>query len=284
MANQYTNGWTEQEDFILREKASILSASEIGRLISRTEGAVWNRASRLGIALSGTSRKYNFNEHFFRRLTPVSAYWLGVIWADGHLSKDGVIIQVIASDATWLQILADDIETDSPLIFAKDRNAVKLSIYSVQMLRGLTSYGLQVGNRTEMSLLPTSIPNDLVSHFIRGLFDGDGCVACSNKARSCFQVSITNTDSLCHWILAKTQEKLSVGGGVYKRQSCNVSDWVIGGRKQIQKFVDWIYLDAQRYLQRKFDRFAELGFETASSESFTLVEERRPSKLAVSLA
>jgi len=263
MGNQYTNGWTEQEDFFLKEKASILSAKEIACSISRTEGAVWNRASRLGIALSGASRRYNFNEHFFRKLTPISAYWLGVIWSDGHLSKDGLIIQVTSSDATWLQMLADDIKTDSPLRFAKDRNAVKLAIYSVQLLKDLAIYGLQIGDRTKKSLLPMSIPGDLIPHFVRGLFDGDGCVTCSNRARSCFLVSITNTGSLCHWLLAKTREQLSVGGGVYQRKSCNVSDWVIGGRKQIQKFANWIYLDAQRYLQRKFDKFTGLGFEIA---------------------
>jgi len=92
--------WTAKEDQFLLENAGTLSSKDIGIALSRSSRAVRSRAERLKIPLtgwrSGKYRKYSFNEHFFEDLNALSAYWLGVLWADAHLSNYGVISPLVS--------------------------------------------------------------------------------------------------------------------------------------------------------------------------------------------
>jgi hypothetical protein len=255
--------WTIEQESFLRENANLLSSEDIGHHLSKTGKAVRHKAERLGISLSGGFRRcykaYSLNEQFFAELTPITAYWLGVIWADGTITQNGIRIEVIASDKSWLELFTEDIKSSAPIRHNEERNSVRLGIYSRLFLQNLLGYGLAIGNRTKMSLLPLGIPDNLIPHFVRGVFDGDGCFTMYGEHGAI--VTVTNTEAMCNWILNKTRQFLNVYGGVYQRKTCNVSDWKMGGRRQVQRFAEWIYNDASRYLQRKRNKFIENGFK-----------------------
>jgi len=274
--------WTTEEDRFLTEKANILTSNDIGDLLSRSSKSVRRRAETLGVSLTGYKRReykqYSLHTDFFVKLNPVSAYWLGVIWSDGSLTDYGIRIAISSKDGDWLQALVSDIGSSSSLTQITGRNAIGLGLYSTKLVEALLYYGLEVGDRTQKNLIPQNIPNVLLHHFVRGLFDGDGNFTYYGKDGCYSCVCITNTHTLCNWIWDITKKQIGVRGGVYRRKTGNVSDWKVGGRNQVLAFADWLYCDAERFLMRKRNKFQEY------CKASKVAEERRPAELAVSLA
>lgn len=265
MANQYTDGWTQAQDDLLKEKANIMSAKEIGYILSRTQGAVYIRASKLGIRLiSPRRRRYSLNSRFFAEPNSTNVYWLGALWADGHVSREGITLMISDRDKEWTRALAIALDSNAPLRFVESKNAVRFTAYSVTLVSDLQKYNLFPGNRVESPMTPVNIPDMFVNHFVRGLFDGDG--SCGKGNRGSGRVEITNSPLLCDWVFNITQKTIGVGGGVYNRKSPNTSDWVLCGRRQVQRFVDWIYEDANYFLPRKAEKFHSLGFYLTSTK------------------
>ena len=63
--------------------------------------------------LSDAMKQYSVNEDYFEDInTPEKAYWLGLLYADGHITKEGdrVAIALQAQDGYLLQQFIDDIE------------------------------------------------------------------------------------------------------------------------------------------------------------------------------
>ena len=255
--------WTAAEERFLLENANALSSRDIGVALSRSPRVVRSKAGRLKISLSGWHsgkyRKYSLNERFFENLSALSAYWLGVLWADAHLSRYGVVLSISQRDAEWLQLYIADLDSDAPIAQNRRRGAVIGGLYSTQLVTSLSHYGLKAGDRTRTPSVPRNIPDEYLRDFLRGLFDGDGNFNQRGKYESI--VTITNTRAMCDWILHVTRQFLDVGGGVYNRRRCNVSDWKLGGRRQVQLFVKWIYTGAVRYLPRKRNKFINYGFQ-----------------------
>jgi hypothetical protein len=95
------------------------------------------------------------------------------------------------------------------------------------------------------------IPKELDSHFIRGIFDGDGCIHVCHKGQ--LQFSIIGTKKLNE----KIQEKLIKNCGVnntkisLRGKNLSFSQLHHGGNKQVPKIMNWLYKDADIYLERK---------------------------------
>ena len=94
----------------------------------------------------------------------------------------------------------------------------------------------------------TSLPivsDDLASHFIRGLFDGDGSYTKNH-------IQIVGTEQTCRWLLNLTQRLVGVGGGAYERPNRGCWLWDVSGGRQTPKLMNWIYKNPTRYLERKY--------------------------------
>lgn len=131
-------------------------------------------------------RKHLFNESFFEIIdNEKKAYWLGFICADGYINNRGNTVGItldIKDKEHLLLFLKDLCSNSNKLSFRKaqyDKNhkfteKVSLNLYSRKMHKDLCNLGLD--NNKSYSLKEIDIPNDLKNHFIRGYFDGDGCV------------------------------------------------------------------------------------------------------------
>lgn len=116
------------------------------------------------------------NEKFFHTWTQESAYILGFIYADGHLTKDGEAIRVGMS-SNDLQLLTDinnamgseyKISVDN-----KNKNPnYRTGFYRKEMSDRLMELGLTL-NKSKTITFP-DVPLDYLPHFIRGYFDGNG--------------------------------------------------------------------------------------------------------------
>jgi intein-encoded DNA endonuclease-like protein len=122
------------------------------------------------------------------------------------------------------------------------------------MATSLISHGC-IPRKTYSMKFPNTVPSDLLEHFCRGYFDGDGCI-CTN-GRSGWMVQICGTES---FLLGFAGVLSAIGiidsFGIYKR--IGVHMLTFSKKESILKLRDWFYKDATIYLERKFKKFQEI--------------------------
>lgn len=126
--------------------------------------------------------KHPINEQFFSHWSPDMAYVLGFFYADGSMIDDkcsrGKYIRFTNTDLQILEDIKKALASKHSIYVTKasiNRKAkYVLSIGSKRMFSNLTKIGLAT-NKSLVILVPT-IPSIYVNDFIRGYFDGDGCI------------------------------------------------------------------------------------------------------------
>ena len=117
------------------------------------------------------------------------AYLLGWIASDGWLHENGTVgIGVNIRDIDVLEVLRDFICPDLP-IADYDKSMKRLLIYSNQWyksIQGHLNLGFKKGdshNKSYLVQMPIDISDSLKWCFLRGLFEGDGCVSITKNIR-----------------------------------------------------------------------------------------------------
>jgi len=141
------------------------------------------RLQKKGLKLR-PNRKYSVDEDYFDVIdTEHKAYWLGFAMADGTVSSRGVFEFTLKSeDSYMLEIFKDDIGSNAPII-EKEVSlngycypASRLAISSRKFTDNLIKHGC-IQNKTKVvSMENIDVPQELIRHFIRGYFDGNGCI------------------------------------------------------------------------------------------------------------
>lgn len=133
------------------------------------------------------------------------------------------------------------------------KNQYRITINNKHISERLVELGCGKA-KTSVIKFPNSeqVPLDLVHHFVRGYFDGDGSVS-SGKW---FKIDIISTPEFLinlQYIL-----KDSIGINITKlntsrkySKEVNIATLNIGGRLQCIGFKDWLYKDATIFLERK---------------------------------
>lgn len=124
------------------------------------------------------------NHSYFSEIdSEKKAYWLGFLMADGcvFVPKRGAMrmsVHLASRDAAHLDLLKNEIEAGAKISVAPA--SVKLIVCSDEMCVDLIANGCSP--RKSLKLKYPPVRSDLVGHFIRGYFDGDGSV-CNHGGR-----------------------------------------------------------------------------------------------------
>lgn len=215
-------------------------------------------------------RKYLVNETYFDKIdTPNKAYCLGFLYADGSnsISKSTITMSLQEDDFQILENIRLEIGSEKPLEFLDYsnkhdfgytyKNQYRLNIFSKHMCNSLQSIGM-LPNKSLILTYP-DIPDNLHSHFIRGYFDGDGsvCQIIKSANNHAVQLTITSTETFCQKLCEICKDKIGITGHIYNA-SCNngiTKVFNLSGRNLVKTFLDWIYTDAELYMERKHERY-----------------------------
>jgi len=197
-------------------------------------------------------RKYNFNLSFFKEIdTQEKAYWLGVLFADGNIntSRNRVTLSSIDKEMIWY--LKRSLGKTAPIKSlppnGMHRRRYYLDLCSKEMMDDLIRHGC--GPRKTFVILPPVLDPELVRHFIRGLWDGDGTVDKNGK-----NTSVAGTKSILEWIRDVLHRELGLFlRKIRPRPGCYILDY--GGAITMDKLRTYLYKDATIFLPRKRDRF-----------------------------
>lgn len=143
--------------------------------------------------LCGKSKnRYYLNDTYFENIdTPDKAYFVGLLASDGNVfkrkngdSKSIIKISLQKQDRKILDVFRLYIESDKP-IYEHERDKKNHSdictfeIVSDKIANDLLKYNI-TQNKTYVFSTPI-LPKELMSHYFRGYFDGDGSITCANN-------------------------------------------------------------------------------------------------------
>ena len=216
-------------------------------------------------------RKYKINENYFDIIdTEHKAYTLGFLYADGYNNekKNIVKISLAEEDIDILYQIREPICPDKPLRYYKYKNENIQPQYSFVIDNGhiskkLSEFGV-VQAKTFKLKFPTFLDRSLIRHFIRGYFDGDGCITkgYSRTNYSKYYISFISTDKfiegLQEYLLLNLDIKIKKTQIRYPERNNNIRMLGIGGNLQVEKLLNYLYDDSTIFLQRKYEKYLEL--------------------------
>ena len=266
----------EQEELIVKLYQECGSTTKVGRAFGVEHKVIERVLRRLGIDRTGAGRRsYRLNEHYFDEIdTPNKAYILGFLYADGSncMSKRTISMSLEERDKAILERIRNEIGSERPLEFLDYsnkhdfgytyKNQYRLLLFSAHMCRTLESHGM-VPNKSLVLTFP-KIKDELLSHFIRGYFDGDGSVA-QGKRETNFILTITSTNDFCKKVQEIVEKETGINCHIYDASNHNGITKVLAtsGKLQVKTFLDWLYKDADLFLERKYNRYIQYFYNVA---------------------
>lgn len=200
------------------------------------------------------NRIYSINGTVFDTIdSEQKAYWLGFLFADGHVSRRTLSIGLAAADGPHLSRLAELLESDAPIVDRLNNGypTATVAFTDEHMTVRLQELGIKT-RRPDPLITFNSIPDHLQSHWIRGYFDGDGTIKLKAVAEFCGP----------HILLECLRETLApeVGrsGSLYPHVKSKVWYLAYAGRPSCLALAEYLYRDATIFLERKRHRFNAL--------------------------
>ena len=204
--------------------------------------------------------------------TEEKAYWLGFLYADGCISKDykhlRLYIGIIYKE--HLYKFVNTIKSDNKVsIHGEDNQFIKTCICCKQMCLDLSKNGC-VPNKSLILEFPNKdiVPTHLLRHFIRGYFDGDGCISHSTGMRKRPDRNINKLYPYDKWTLKFVGTKSMMEGIAYYmnmnnklyNQISKKNHYTLkcGGKSLVKEKLDILYENATIYLDRKYDKYKKL--------------------------
>lgn len=213
----------------------------------------------------GTSKniKHQYNRGYFKNIdTEEKAYWLGFFYADGYVNKSFVMLHISAKDRDHILKFQHSLNAETvPIKMRNEYSSVQFAVCSIEMSKDLTDKGCFQGKSLTLKFpTETQVPSHLISHFMRGYFDGDGCIYVGNKiSPSCFSVVGTK-------LFLDTYERILLRVINRKRRNKRVhqNNWNINterfcyyGNETLAAIYSFLYKDAVTFLERKKVKFEE---------------------------
>ncbi len=209
------------------------------------------------------------NVKYFEKIdSEDKAYFLGFIKADGYIDhqRNRFALRINKGDIEILQRLCDALNLPQERInkivkssnskhYSKNRqDCVELAITH----REFVSYFQDVKSESILN----RIPENLVYHFIRGYFDGDGCISYRNIKQLRFQLNIMgspNDDHMLKFICKYFNFNIFIDkrSNLPLIQSSNI--------KTLESFRDKCYDNCFVYLTRKKVKFDLFKFSKETS-------------------
>ena len=231
---------------------------------------------------TGVNRKYKVNDNFFKTWTHDMAYILGFWWADGFIYKNRFYITQHKKDQYLLEIFLKKMESDNPIRTDKRCNCIFAEITSKSIVEDIKALG-GTEKKSKTCIFP-NVPEKFLSDFIRGHFDGDGCITHNfNQCRNKFYTSNIASGSMMfleklHSILKEkipeikgtihtVNAKKGIAINGRKLKSNSTTHTLCLGVNDTKKLGHFIYRDNPNLkMERKYNKFIEAGEITIANK------------------
>lgn len=268
----------EMRSTVLAEYQKGAGTCEIAEKLNVKRWVPWRILSDAGVQLRRKSvYKKKYNQQFFDEYSPESAYWAGFILADGNITRNSSLLQMSLSnvDESHLLKFCEAIGLENKL--TPDGDCVRMSVSGKHVCQSLADNFGVYPRKSNVCVFPEQIPKHLWSHFIRGVFDGDGCVTTKTNSQSEYPssqkkyIAINFTGSITLLDFLKNYFHSHIGVVVGRGSVTGIPPTHIVGRhkktgqisysgKNAMKILKNIYHESHESirLSRKFNKFKQM--------------------------
>lgn len=250
-----------------------LSLTELSKLSGIDRRTLSVNFKNMGIEIVNRQNITKFNETIFDIIdTEEKAYWLGFIFADGCIGykNNSFELSLALKDINHLQKFSKFMKFLKPI--KTDSYRCRFMVSNKHLWNTLNSYGC-----TPRKSLTLKFPNkdifkseDLIRHFIRGYFDGDGCIT--------FHKNINSVTSICNVLgttdfLNKFEDSINFKNKITrcKDKRCNKDNDTYGlffKTSESLDLINYLYTNSSIYLDRKFKLYSFFKNGCRSLEEF----------------
>lgn len=249
--------YLEAMELYKRKEYSLCQLSDMYNI---NRGCLSAYFKKCGVEVEKLPHKKKCNTRIFRIIdTEEKAYWLGFLYADGCVSnnRNTVEIALCEKDKKHLEKFKNFIQSEHKICFHPNDmgNSYRISIRDDDLKQDLINLGC-VPQKSLILTFPSEekVNKLLVKHFIRGYFDGDGCVCKTEKTEYIDLLGTFEFLSSVKNILDDENIKTTMVP-LKKDSGKNTFRLVITNKDGRKKFLEYIYKDAKIYLDRKYNKF-----------------------------
>ena len=220
--------------------------------------------------------KYEYNKDYFSKIdTSDKAYWLGFLYADGcinrfyrgeKLKSMTLELGLCYQDKEHLEKFKNCLESNIPIsektnkLKGKEYKSVRIQLNSTKLCYDLCDLGC-TPNKTYNIKFPSFdiVPKEFMRDFIRGFFDGDGCIFISTmNGKPHIETTITGMSDMLKSIsdFLISEKVIRVNPKIHKdnRRKYTYAVYFYGTDSN-KEFLDYLYKDANIYLDRKYNQY-----------------------------
>ena len=200
-------------------------------------------------------KKYCDSNYFEKINTKEKAYWLGFFSADGYVNQNTRNIEFCLKDKESVFLFKEALKSKHK-ISCKDGKYYRVSIKDKKMSEDLLSLNLDNNKTYNYSIPINKIPKKLISHFLRGYFDGDAYIGINNQNK--IIISITEASNKVMIDIQKILKKeLNIDFNI-KYNKRNLYVFSITGKKA-EKVLEYVYKNSNKKirLERKYKKYKD---------------------------
>lgn len=260
---------SEISDDIIKEYSNGIGCYRLAKKYSCSENSIRKIITGEGLEYGIHQRKYHFDLEYFKYIDRWDkAYSLGLWNTDGN--NDTYQARISLTDYSPVKYIKDKVKTDSPIRVIEPTRKMRKPAYCLQLCSkelcdDLSNLGL-IPNKTHFCIYP-NIPEEFDRAYILGALDGDGCVGVNiypkpQGERFMCQMSWTGNNLHVDGIANKIMDYLGIELKTYacKNSKDNIIVRKTGNRDEIIAICDWLYEDAEFYLERKYNNYMKIKY------------------------
>ena len=261
--------FTEKEiEYIINSYKNGISKNKLRLEFGVSEGVIKRILEKNNIKIrqvqETNKRKFNINDNYFDKENSNMAYIMGLWAADGNVSsnENRLDLELNSLDIEILEKIREELQSERPIKIYQCQNGYtknKLLFWSSHIKKKFAEYGI-VPNKTYSKNFhaPYKLDKKYWIDYIRGFFDGDGCV---KKATSLtFELNSINKQFLID-IQSFMKEyydinmQISIG---HNRPGQYILYRLYCYGKEAKKIYNILYTPGSLFLKRKYERWQEL--------------------------
>lgn len=266
-----------EEDEMVRLYQSGFSSNDIGKELGRcgrgvrrrlsNRGVIRDRAAATRLATSrGKIRNPNrlVSPDFFRHLTPGAAWVLGLIAGDGHVQSYAKRQQHTVYMAGSKEVMSKAAVLmgykNEPEVHSQSDKCWTLRFSGWDIIKVLRDQYGMCGKKATTLRLP-NLSDDMLPHYLRGLWDADGHWRRSN-AGTLTTMLASASNKMCEDVLTAVSphlmfcSEISIGHSVFKLNGKEFDGYRLSFRADVSEEFKWfVYKDSTERTRcaRKYD-------------------------------
>lgn len=228
----------------------------------------------MGVEVINKQNRPKFNIHIFDEIdTEEKAYWLGFIFADGYIGSTPIRgdkksiynfeLSLQKSDSKHLEKFKEFISFEKDVTI--DSYRCRIMVANKHFWTTLNNLGCTPRKSLTLSF-PENLSEHLIKHFIRGYFDGDGCISRHIHVHTVSpNISLLGTPEF----LSKIKEITNIECDFLQDKRRTEQTLAMQFNKENGiKFINYLYSDATIYLDRKYKLYNFFKNGSRSVEEF----------------